>query len=125
MKSNLSILLDSAFRLTLNSVTATLNERPETRTVGQPPVDPKCELADFQTTSTKHFHLDAEAQALVANTAKLANMKAVDYDALFYPSGHGPLWDLTDNTDSIALIEGFLASNKPVAAVCHATAAFY
>ena len=91
---------------------------------GQPPVDPKSELADFQTSSTRHFDTDTEAQALVANTSKLADMKATDFDAVFYPGGHGPLWDLTDNTDSIALIENFLAANKPVAAVCHATAAF-
>lgn len=91
---------------------------------GQPPLDPKSELADFQTASTQRFDADAETQALVANTAKLAEMKSEDYDAVFYPGGHGPLWDLTDNTDSIALIESFLAASKPVAAVCHATAAF-
>jgi putative intracellular protease/amidase len=91
---------------------------------GQPPVDPKSEQPDFQTASTHRFDADAEVQALVANTAKLAEMKSEDYDAVFYPGGHGPLWDLTDNTDSIALIESFLAANKPVAAVCHATAAF-
>ncbi len=91
---------------------------------GQPPVDPKSELADFQTESTRRFDEDTEAQALVSNTTKLADMKETDFDAVFYPGGHGPLWDLTDNTDSIALIENFLAANKPVAAVCHATAAF-
>ncbi|UZE97106.1 type 1 glutamine amidotransferase domain-containing protein [Alkalimarinus alittae] len=91
---------------------------------GQPPVDPKSELADFQTPSTHRFDADTEAQAQVANTAKLADVKAEDYDAVFYPGGHGPLWDLTDNADSISLIEDFLAANKPVAAVCHATAAF-
>ena len=91
---------------------------------GQPPVDPKSELADFQTPSTKRFDADIEAQALVANTVKLVEVKAADYDAVFYPGGHGPLWDLTDNTDSITLIENFLATNKPIAAVCHATAAF-
>ena len=91
---------------------------------GQPPVDPKSQIADFQTASTQRFDADTEAQALVANTAKLADMNAADFDAVFYPGGHGPLWDLTDNADSIALIEDFLANNKPVAAVCHATAAF-
>ncbi len=91
---------------------------------GQPPVDPKSELADFQTESTKRFDNDPATQALVANTTKLADVTAADYDAVFYPGGHGPLWDLTDNADSIALIEAFLASSKPVAAVCHATAAF-
>jgi putative intracellular protease/amidase len=91
---------------------------------GQPPVDPKSELADFQTSSTRRFDTDTEVQALVANTLKLADVKATDFDAVFYPGGHGPLWDLTDNTYSIALIENFLAANKPVAAVCHAPAAF-
>ena len=91
---------------------------------GQPPVDPKSELEDFQTASTQRFYADTQAQALVANTAKLAEMNSADYDAVFYPGGHGPLWDLTDNEDSIALIERFLATNKPVAAVCHATAVF-
>ena len=91
---------------------------------GQPPIDPKSEMEGFQTASTKRFDADPQAQALVANTAKLADMSAADYSAVFYPGGHGPLWDLTDSVDSIALIENFLAANKPVAAVCHATAAF-
>jgi putative intracellular protease/amidase len=91
---------------------------------GHPPIDPKSESEDAQTPATRRFYDDAESQAVLANTAKLANVKSVDYDAVFYPGGHGPLWDLTDNTDSIALIQDFLASNKPVAAVCHATAAF-
>lgn len=89
---------------------------------GQPPVDPKSEMSDFQTASTERFDADAEAKALVANTHKLADMTSTDFDAVFYPGGHGPLWDLTSNTDSIALIESFLADNKPVAAVCHAPA---
>lgn len=91
---------------------------------GQPPIDPKSEMEDFQTESTKRFDADTKALALVANTHKLAEVKSSDYDAVFYPGGHGPLWDLTDNTDSIALIESFLAENKPVASVCHAPAAF-
>ncbi|MBU2887291.1 type 1 glutamine amidotransferase domain-containing protein [Gilvimarinus agarilyticus] len=91
---------------------------------GQPPVDPKSELEDFQTTSTRRFDADKHAQALVANTTKLADVNAENYDGVFYPGGHGPLWDLTDNGDSIALIENFLATNKPVAAVCHAPAVF-
>lgn len=91
---------------------------------GQPPIDPKSELEDFLTPSTKRFDADETAQNLMANTAKLADIKASDYDAVFYPGGHGPLWDLTDNHESITLIESFLATNKPVAAVCHATAAF-
>ncbi len=91
---------------------------------GQPPIDPKSELADFQTESTKRYDEDNTAQALIANTAKLADVNAADFDAVFYPGGHGPLWDLTDNVDSISLLENFLAANKPIAAVCHATAAF-
>jgi putative intracellular protease/amidase len=91
---------------------------------GQPPIDPKSELEDFQTASTKRYDSDSEVQALMAKTAVLASVNVEDYDAVFYPGGHGPLWDLTDNTDSITLIENFLAANKPVAAVCHATAAF-
>tara|TARA_R110002167_G_scaffold14879_19_gene59956 strand:- start:694 stop:1392 length:699 start_codon:yes stop_codon:yes gene_type:complete len=90
---------------------------------GQPPVDPKSEMTDFQTPSTHRFDKDTKVQALLANTSKLTDIKAADYDAVFYPGGHGPLWDLTENADSIALIENFLATNKPVAAVCHATAA--
>jgi putative intracellular protease/amidase len=91
---------------------------------GQPPIDPKSELADFQTPSTERFDNDRDAQALVANTAKLEQVNAADYDAVFYPGGHGPMWDLTDNQDSISLIENFLGEDKPVAAVCHASAAF-
>lgn len=91
---------------------------------GQPPIDPNSESPDAQTVATRRFDEDTESQALLAKTAKLSDVKAADYDAVFYPGGHGPLWDLTDNSDSIALIESFLAANKPVAAVCHATAAF-
>ena len=91
---------------------------------GQPPVDPKSELEDFQTAATKRYDADSVAQALMAKTAVLASVKAEDYDAVFYPGGHGPLWDLTDNVDSISLLEDFLAAKKPIAAVCHATAAF-
>ena len=91
---------------------------------GQPPIDPKSELEDFQTPSTKRYDADNDVQALMVNTSKLADVDAADYDAVFYPGGHGPLWDLTDNEVSIALIERFLATNKPIGAVCHATAAF-
>lgn len=91
---------------------------------GQPPIDPKSELEDFQTASTKRYDADSEVQILMANTAVLASLNAEDYDAVFYPGGHGPLWDLSDNVVSISLIENFLSANKPVAAVCHATAAF-
>lgn len=91
---------------------------------GQPPIEPKSELDDFQTEATKRYDDDSEVKDLMANTAVLAELNVSDYDAVFYPGGHGPLWDLTDNRDSITLIESFLEANKPVAAVCHATAAF-
>lgn len=90
---------------------------------GQPPIDPKSTMPDFQTEATQRYEADASAKALMANTTKLADVNATDFDAVFYPGGHGPLWDLTDNIVSIQLIESFLNANKPVAAVCHATAA--
>lgn len=90
---------------------------------GQPPIDPKSELDDFQTPATVRYYADAETQAVIANTAVLADMNVNDFDAVFYPGGHGPLWDLTDNQASIKLIEDFLTNNKPVGTVCHATAA--
>jgi putative intracellular protease/amidase len=91
---------------------------------GQPPIDPKSELSDFQTAATHRFDADVETKTRFANTVTLASVRAADFDAVFYPGGHGPLWDLTNNQDSISLIESFLAANKPIAAVCHATAAF-
>ena len=87
---------------------------------GQPPLDPKSDEADAQTEATKRFKGDPEAQAALANTGKLADVSAADFDAVFYPGGHGPLWDLAEDRDSIALIEAFSAAGKPVAAVCHA-----
>jgi len=90
---------------------------------GQAPIDPTSELSDFQTQATERFFGDANAQQLINNTQVLATMNTGDFDGVFYPGGHGPLWDLTDNSDSIALIERFLAENKPVATVCHSTAA--
>jgi len=90
---------------------------------GQPPIDPKSKSPDFQTPSTQRFDDDAPLQGKLANTLKLIEVQAADYDAVFYPGGHGPLWDLTDNQYSILLIEEFIATQKPVAAVCHASAA--
>ena len=90
---------------------------------GQPPIDPKSELKDFQTDATRRYDQDKEAQIMMANTAKLDSALADEFDGVFYPGGHGPLWDLVDNQDSTQLIERFFASNKPVAAVCHASAA--
>ncbi|MEJ6476619.1 type 1 glutamine amidotransferase domain-containing protein [Pseudoalteromonas piscicida] len=89
---------------------------------GQPPIDPKSEMADFQTDSTKRYFNDANARALVANTIPLAQLNAAEFDAVFYPGGHGPLWDLATDTHSITLINAFLAADKPVGAVCHASA---
>ncbi|MGB5226203.1 MAG: type 1 glutamine amidotransferase domain-containing protein [Arenicellales bacterium] len=89
---------------------------------GQPPLDPKSDEADFQTDATRRFKEDADAQAALANTSKLADVSPENFDAVFYPGGHGPLWDLAEDNNSIALIESMYASGKPVAAVCHAPA---
>jgi putative intracellular protease/amidase len=87
---------------------------------GQPPLDPKSDEPDAKSESTRRFKADAEAQRMLANTHRLAGVSAGDFDAVFYPGGHGPLWDLAEDATSIALIEGMLAAGKPVAAVCHA-----
>ncbi|TQV70877.1 type 1 glutamine amidotransferase domain-containing protein [Aliikangiella marina] len=89
---------------------------------GQPPLDPKSHAEDFQTDATRRFDQDNDAQQQLASTLKLETISAADYDAVFYPGGHGPLWDLFDNQHSIQLIESFIAQGKPVAAVCHAPA---
>ncbi len=89
---------------------------------GQPPLDPKSDDASFQTDDTRRFKADATAQALLASTGKLQDVSAADFDAVFYPGGHGPLWDLAENASSIRLIEAMLKAGKPVAAVCHAPA---
>jgi putative intracellular protease/amidase len=89
---------------------------------GQPPLDPKSSQADAQTDATRRFDADQAAQGELANTARLADMSVDGFDAVFYPGGHGPLWDLYEDSNSIALIEGFIAAGKPVAAVCHAPA---
>ncbi|MBU2966973.1 type 1 glutamine amidotransferase domain-containing protein [Amphritea sp. 2_MG-2023] len=87
---------------------------------GQPPIDPKSALEDFQTEDTRRFDQDTELQQKLANTLPLSSVSADDYDAIFYPGGHGPMWDLTQNKTSIALIETFARQGKPVSAVCHA-----
>ena len=87
---------------------------------GQPPIDPKSDAPDAQTAATRRFAEDAEAQQLLASSLPLAQVRAEDFDALFYPGGHGPLWDLAEDSTSIALIERFIALGKPVGAVCHA-----
>ncbi|WP_247254298.1 type 1 glutamine amidotransferase domain-containing protein [Pseudomonas moorei] len=87
---------------------------------GQPPLDPKSDEPDAQTEATERFRKDAAAQSALASTVVLSSVKADDYDAIFYPGGHGPLWDLAEDKHSIALIEAFYKAGKPVAAVCHA-----
>jgi putative intracellular protease/amidase len=87
---------------------------------GQPPLDPKSDLPENQTELTKRFSSDSTAQAELADTKKLAGLSAADFDAIFYPGGHGPMWDLAGDATSIALIEAFVKADKPVAAVCHA-----
>jgi putative intracellular protease/amidase len=87
---------------------------------GQPPIDPKSDLPENQTQAMARFKEDPEAKIIFANTAKLKDMRSEDFDTVFYPGGHGPMWDLVDDPDSIALIESFYNSGKPVAAVCHA-----
>jgi len=89
---------------------------------GQPPIDPSSEMDDFVTDATKRFDQDAETKQQLANTVVLSSVNEADYDAVFYPGGHGPLWDLATDVKSIKLIEDFLAANKPVGAVCHASA---
>lgn len=87
---------------------------------GQPPLDPKSDAPDAQTESTERFKNDPEAQKALASTVKLAEVQAEDYDSVFYPGGHGPLWDLAESPDSIALLEAFAQANNPFGLVCHA-----
>jgi putative intracellular protease/amidase len=86
---------------------------------GQPPIDPKSDLPENQTPAMARFKKDKKAQDALAHTRKLADMESEDFDTVFYVGGHGPMWDLVDNRESIALIESFYNSGKPVAAVCH------
>ena len=90
---------------------------------GQPPVDPKSELTDAQTPPTERFYKDFMVIDKVAHSLKLSDIKQADYDAVFYPGGHGPLWDLATDKTSIELIESFYNNQKPIAFVCHAPAA--
>jgi putative intracellular protease/amidase len=87
---------------------------------GQPPIDPKSDLPENQTDAMTRFKQDEAAQKALSQTVKLKDMRSADFDTIFYVGGHGPLWDLADNPDSIKLIEAFYNSGKPVAAVCHA-----
>ena len=90
---------------------------------GQPPIDPKSEDPSAATEDTKRFDKDTELKAKLKETHKLADVKESDYDAVFYPGGHGPLWDLATDKNSIALIADFYSNNKPVAFVCHSPGA--
>jgi putative intracellular protease/amidase len=90
---------------------------------GQPPIDPKSEAEDAQTEATKRYYADEPLKEKIGHTKILADVKATDFDAVFYPGGHGPMWDLYNDENSIALIQNFWAAGKPVAAVCHAPSA--
>ena len=92
---------------------------------GQPPIDPKSDLPENQTAAMTRFKQDAQAQKVLSETRKLADMKSEDFDTIFYVGGHGPMWDLVDNPTSIALIESFYTSGKPIAAVCQSPAVFH
>ena len=107
------VMLDAGAEITLASPAG-----------GQPPLDPKSDAADAQTEATKRFKKDETAQRALANTSKLAEIDADEFDAVFYPGGHGPLWDLAENPESQRIIETFITTKRPLAAVCHAPAIF-
>lgn len=106
-------LIDNDVKVTISSVDG-----------GQPPVDPMSSLSDFETPATIRYNKDNALQDLLAHTASIRRINPKEYDAIFYPGGHGPLWDLSINETSIQLIEEFNQHNKPIAAVCHAPIAF-
>ena len=91
---------------------------------GQPPIDPKSDADGAQTEATRRFKADDASQKALAETEILSTVSADGFDAIFYPGGHGPLWDLAEDGDSKSLIEAFAASDRPVGAVCHAPAVF-
>lgn len=91
---------------------------------GQPPLDPKSDTDEAQTDATRRFKNDKNAQKILANTQVLSDISDAGFDAIFYPGGHGPLWDLTTDLDSKRLIEAFAHSDRPIGAVCHAPAIF-
>lgn len=107
------VLLDAGAEITLASPAG-----------GQPPLDPKSDLPDAQTEATKRFKNDDLAQRTLANTTKLAEIDSMEFDAVFFPGGHGPLWDLAENAASQRIIATFISENRPLAAVCHAPAIF-
>jgi putative intracellular protease/amidase len=91
---------------------------------GQPPLDPKSDADDFQTDATRRFKGDSAAQQALTSTVKLETLDPDAYDAVFYPGGHGPLWDLAENSFNNKLLEAFNANDRPIAAVCHAPGIF-
>ncbi len=91
---------------------------------GQPPLDPQSDAPDAQTEATKRFNNDDAAKKALSNTVKLAEVDVDSFDAVFYPGGHGPLWDLAENAHSQRIVETFVTGNRPLAAVCHAPAIF-
>ncbi len=91
---------------------------------GQPPLDPSSDAPDTQTSATRRFKADTAAQAVLAHTGELAGVSGADFDAVFYPGGHGPLWDLAEDADSIKLLESMAAAGKTISAVCHAPGVF-
>ena len=90
---------------------------------GRPPLDPKSNEPNFQTDITRRFEKDTAAEAQLDKTVRLDGVKQEDYDTVFYPGGHGPMWDLAEDKNSIKLIESFIAAGKPIAIVCHSTGA--
>jgi len=105
------MLKDAGYEVTLSSPKG-----------GQPPIDPSSESNDAQTESTKRFYNDKETQETLSSTVQLSEIDQKDYDALFYPGGHGVLWDLVEDKDSKEIIESFYNNDKPVSFVCHAPA---
>jgi putative intracellular protease/amidase len=92
---------------------------------GRPPMDPKSNEAEFRTDLTRRFEKDAAAEAQLDKTVRLDSVLQEDFDTLFYPGGHGPMWDLAEDSHSIKLIESFLAARKPIGIVCHSTGALH
>jgi putative intracellular protease/amidase len=111
---------DPYYLLTDNGVAVTLASPKG----GRPPMDPNSASENFQTEGTKRFDNDAQLQELLSNTQKLETINVSDYDAVFYPGGHGPLWDLAEDKNSISILEGFFNADKPIAVACHAPAIF-
>lgn len=107
------VLLDAGAEITLASPAG-----------GQPPLDPQSDVPDAQTGATERFKKDADAQRVLGNTTKLVEIDADKFDAIFYPGGHGPLWDLAENEDNQRIIDTFMTEARPLAVVCHAPAIF-